>query len=582
MNVPGAIAHHAGCVDGAETHIHELTVFGISGAFDRQTIGKLWFVEDTTAQGRVKGRATRGIAEAGWIAIDRQVPAAERGGALLERQGVVVRAKGIEAGFGHHRAPAAIAPGQDRTHAGQWRAGEAGGGQPKVQHLPCQRLGHRAFDLEFGVAGFRQAEAIVARHKADGTDAVHRHAAAGRCPLPYGVAHRIGNGGARSIQLQHQPAQAPDLSHRDVETIGNTVDGIDGLHRANQATGAARGHEAEIGGIDVAHRLREADAERLLGAVTFAPRCLLDPHQQRPHAINQQPGAVDCRQAAVHGHAHAAIAIGEAAAFWQAHTGGQTNAAGAAQIAVNHGVGKAEGSTGGVAGLQGLQNGLNAAVASELQAQARQATSRIEADGAIKTDRELEHGTRAVGARSRQLDTGDLGDIRHRCHIHRHRHRCAGLGTAVVAGHQLERTHAIAINIPIRGPESLGRAGDDGIAAGNPIRGGLGCAAQFQAAAGQRLHHIGRHVPVDITGVGHARQGLDADLGSGVFLATHHSAAQERERGCIIDRCNRETTRGDRACGQAAIAHLPLNRSGGVRGSGVLAAAGVGHRAQRP
>ena len=277
----------------------------------------------------------------------------------------------------------------------------------------------------------------------------------------------------------------------------------------------------------------------MLGAVTFTPRCLLDPEQERPHAINQQPGAVGCRQAAVHGHADAAIAIGEAAAFGQAHTGGQADAGGAGQVTVNHGVGKAEQITSGVAGLRGLQNSLNAAVASELQAQAGHSPSGIEADGPIKTDRELKHGTRAVGARSRQLDTGDLGKVRHRRHIHRHRHRCAGrqrVAAAVVAGKHRERTDAIAIDIPFRGPEGLGRTGDDVIAAGNPIRGGLDCAAQLQAAAGQRLHHIGRHVPVDITGVGHARQGLDADLCSRVFLGAHHSGAQGREAGRIIHR----------------------------------------------
>ena len=70
-----------------------------------------------------------------------------------------------------------------------------------------------------------------------------------------------------------------------------------------------------------------------------------------------------------------------------------------------------------------LKHSDDTAVAIKLQAQAWQATSRIKADGAIEADRELENRTGAIGARSRQLETGDLGDVLHWNDIHRHRYR---------------------------------------------------------------------------------------------------------------------------------------------------------------
>ena len=385
---PAVVAHYGGAVDVAEAHIHLLTVLGITGALDRQTIGNLCLVEQgSTGKERVIGGVGGGIAERGWIPIDRKISGAQGGGALLQRQRVVTRAMGINAGFGHHRAPTAIALGRDR--------GQDCLGDQQIQLLACHALRHRTSERDaVGVGGFRQAEAIVAAYAADRTDTVHLEAAAGHRSCRNRVTHRIGDAGVAAVEFEHQAAQTADLAHGHVVVGGNTVDGIHGLHTAHHTAGCAGGGEADVGGIGVAHRLREADAEGLHRAVTFAARSLLDRRQHRPHTIDQHTGAVCWWQRSVHIHAHTAIAVGEAAAIGEAQAGRQSDAAGAAQITVSDGVDKGELITGGVVGdcvvWRALQNSDDAAVAIELQTQAWQTARGIEVDGAIEADRELE------------------------------------------------------------------------------------------------------------------------------------------------------------------------------------------------
>ena len=109
-----------------------------------------------------------------------------------------------------------------------------------------------------------------------------------------------------------------------------------------------------------------------------------------------------------------------------------------------------------------MQNSVDNAVAIELQAQAWQPACGIEADGAIETDRELEHRSRAVGASGRRLEAGDPGNVGDWGDIHRHRHRCARhqatVGT-VVTGHHREGAEAITVGVNGGCPEGLGVAG---------------------------------------------------------------------------------------------------------------------------
>ena len=232
-----------------------------------------------------------------------------------------------------------------------------------------------------------------------------------------------------------------------------------------------------------------------------------------------------------------------------------------------------------------MQNSVDAGVAIELQAQAWQTASWIEADGAIEADRKLEHRTRAIGAIGRQGEPGDLGDVRHWGDIYRDGYRCAGgepIVCSVVTGHHREGSEAIAVDISGGCPIGVGVARDGVIAAGDPGRCGFGAAAQAQAAAGDGLHHIGSHLTIDIAGIGHASQGLETDLCSSVFLGAHHTSAQTGEGGCIVHRGDRERASGHGTSGLSVVADLPRDGAGGAGGGGILAAAGIGDSPQSP
>ena len=232
-----------------------------------------------------------------------------------------------------------------------------------------------------------------------------------------------------------------------------------------------------------------------------------------------------------------------------------------------------------------LQNSIDAAVTIELQTQAWQTASGIEADGAIEADRELELGADAIAAIGRDLEASDLGNVRHWSDIHRHRYRCGRHRTtigAVITGDHGEGTDSITVGISGGCPEGLGVVRDGVIGTYRPGRGGLSAAAQVQAAAGHRFHHVGVHLTIDIAGVGNSRQGLETDLSGGVFLGAHHSGAQDREGGCIVHRRDGERARCHGARRLAAVADLPFDGAGGAGGGGVVAAADVGERPQCP
>ena len=286
-------------------------------------------------------------------------------------------------------------------------------------------------------------------------------------------------------------------------------------------------------------------------AVTFTACSHLDGCQPRQHTINQHSGAADGWQRTVDIDPHAVVNVSEAAELRQAQAGRQSDAAGATQITVSDGVSKGELLTCGVSGdgvaWRALQNGIDAAVAIELQCQARQTASGIKADGPIKADGELEHGTAAIAAIGRELDASDPGHVGHRRDIHRHRHRCArhqtGVST-VVAGQHRERRQTIAIDILIGCPERFGVGVDGVIAACRPGGCALGCDPQEQIAAGHGIHHIGRHFAIDVAGVGGSHQALVADLGSGVFQAAGNRGAQAGEAGGIVHRREGEGASG--------------------------------------
>ena len=161
----------------------------------------------------------------------------------------------IKAGFGHHCAPTTIALGRGRGQQHSVVGGPSGGDQ-YIQLLPCHALRHRAFELNaVGVGGLRQAETVITGHTAKSTNPIHFNTAARNCPCSKRITNSIGNTGATALQLEHQAAQATDLAHHDVVSSRNTIDGIHGLHIAQQADGSTRCREAKVGGIDVAHRL---------------------------------------------------------------------------------------------------------------------------------------------------------------------------------------------------------------------------------------------------------------------------------------------------------------------------------------
>ena len=122
--------------------------------------------------------------------------------------------------------------------------------------MPRHGLGHRAFDLNaVGVGGLHQAETVITGHTAKSTDPIHFNTAARNCPYSKRITNGIGNTGATALQLEHQTAQATDLAHCDIKSCSYTINGIHGLHVAQRADGRSRCREAEVGGIDVAHRL---------------------------------------------------------------------------------------------------------------------------------------------------------------------------------------------------------------------------------------------------------------------------------------------------------------------------------------
>ena len=229
-----------------------------------------------------------------------------------------------------------------------------------------------------------------------------------------------------------------------------------------------------------------------------------------------------------------------------------------------------------------LQPCLDAAAASELQVQAGQTASRIQAGGVIEPDHELENGPRAIDAISGELESGDLGAIGHGGPIHRHGHRAARNGTIVIAGHNRERRQPIAIGIRCRGPIGVDAAEDPIVRSRGPRRGQVSGGAQLERATGNALHHKSRHLTVAIAGVRRRQQGGKTDLGSAVLLASHHPRAEAGEARRIIHRHQGKAAGGDRTGGQGAITHLPVDRAARAGGGGGVAAAGVGDRAQGP